>query len=162
MRRVVRALLRASAAPSAQPAAAAAVPRVLLGWAAGERREFTARGGRASSSAAPTGWAASVLEDAARSLHGADVDDDDDELEASAARRKSHSRRLVSPAQDQDDDDDDLDEDEDDEAEALTAGMGNTLVWPPPPEVLRNNPALAELVRPAGAPRPASARAARC
>ena len=151
MRRVARALLRAGGTASALPAPpSSALPRVLAGWAGGDSCSSFARGGRATSSAAPTGWAASVLEHTARSLHAASQEEDDDELadedELSFRRRRGSSPPL-------DDDDDEL---EDDEEELVVAreptppvGSGNRLIWPPPPEALRDNPALAELARPA-------------
>jgi hypothetical protein len=153
MRRVARALLRAGAALPALPAApASAVPRALAGWHAGE--PAWARGGRASSSAAPTGWAASVLEHTASSLHaGEEEEEDDDELGEADGSNAFRRRRAAQPPLD--DDDDDL-EDDDDELlpRAQTparAASGNSLVWPPPPEALRDNPALAELARAARA-----------
>ena len=163
MRRVARALLRAGAALPALPAApASAVPRTLAGsWQSGE--PCWARGGRASSSAAPTGWAASVLEHTASSLHGAageeEEEDEEEEADGAAFRR----RRAAQPPLDDDDDDE---EDDDDELlpRAQTparAASGNSLVWPPPPEALRDNPALAELARAARARTPAAHATAR-
>ena len=156
MRRVARALLRAGAAVSSLPAApASALPRVLAGCAGGEAWPSFARGGRASSSAAPTGWAASVLEHTASSLHAAAEEEEEDDELADEDEQSFRRRRGAAPPLD--DDEDELEEEEEEQAAPRAStppvGSGNRLIWPPPPEVLRDNPALAELAR--RAPRPA-------
>ena len=160
MRRVDRALLRAGASASSLPAPpASAVPRVLAGWPGGDSSACSsfARGGRASSSAAPTGWAASVLEHTARQLHAARDEDEDDEL---ADEDEVAFRRRRGSAPPLDDDDDELEEEEEEapppRAPPPPIGSGNRLIWPPPPDVLRDNPARAEVAR-----LPAAARATR-
>jgi hypothetical protein len=164
MRRASRQLLRSAAcATRRREAPAAAWCRALATSqpAAGHKPALEPRGTRATTSSAPAGWAASVLEAAAGRLQG---EDDDAESDSESDDESEHANAGASPRRAAPFSDDDSSDDEEEEAGTAAAALptplaapgargvqSSRLAWPPPPGALDDNPELASMVRPLAA-----------